>query len=179
VRTYRLRLPHIDNPKTPVFVTWRLWGSLPAERTFKREHLTTGQAFVTWDWLLDTARHGPRYLEKPEIAGLVRQQLLKADADGLCSLHGFVVMPNHVHLLCTPVVSIAELVQRLKGATAHLANGILGRRGEKFWQEEYFDRIVRNDGEFHRIQRYIDWNPVKACLAARPEEFPWSSAWRG
>jgi putative transposase len=97
----------------------------------------------------------------------------------LCALHAFVIMPNHVHLLCTPVISLPELVRRVKGSTAFLANGILERRGEKFWQDEFFDRMVRKDGEFERIQRYIEWNPVKACLVARPEEFRWSSAWRG
>jgi len=118
-------------------------------------------------------------LAQAEIASLVQEQLRKADDGGLCALHAFVIMPNHVHVLCTPVASIAYLVQRLKGGAAHLANGMLGRRGEKFWQEEYFDRIVQNDDEFNRIRRYIEWNPVKACLAPSPEQFRWSSAWRG
>jgi hypothetical protein len=37
---------------------------------------------------------------------------------------------------------------------------------------------VRNDDEFHRIQRYIEWNPVKAGLVFAPEDFRWSSARR-
>jgi putative transposase len=110
---------------------------------------------------------------------MVQEQLHKADAGGLCSLHAFVIMPNHVHLLCTPVVSLAEVLRRNKGPTARLANGLLGRHGVKFWQEEYFDRIVRIGDEFGRIRRYIEWNPVKAGLVALPEEFRWSSAWRG
>jgi REP element-mobilizing transposase RayT len=179
MRSYRRRLPHIDTPGVPTFVTWRLWGSLPPERVFEREHLSSGEAFVAWDRLLDTARSGPFYLRQEEIAGLVQEQLRKADAGGLCSLHAFVIMPNHVHLLCTPFASLAELMRRVKGPTAHLANGILGRRGEKFWHEEYFDRIVRIGDEFGRIRRYIEWNPVKAGLVARPEEFRWSSVWRG
>jgi len=163
----------------PTFVTWRLWGSLPPERVFEREHVTSGEAFVTWDRLLDTARTGPFYLRQVEIAGMVVEQLRKGDADGLCALHAFVVMPNHVHLQCTPRVALPELIRRVKGPTAHSANQQLGRSGEKFWQREYFDRIVRNQSEFNRIQRYIEWNPVKAGLALRPEEFPWSSAQRG
>jgi REP element-mobilizing transposase RayT len=179
MRSYRRRLPHIDSPGVPTFVTWRLWGSLPPERVFEREHVTSGEAFVAWDRLLDTARSGPLYLRQEEIAGMVQEQLRKADAAGLCSLDAFVIMPNHVHLLCTPVVSLAEVLRRIKGPTAHLANGMLGRTGQKFWQEEYFDRIVRNTDEFGRIRRYIEWNPVKAELVARPEEFRWSSVWRG
>jgi putative transposase len=179
MRSYRRRLPHIDSPGVPTFVTWRLWGSLPAERVFEREHLSSGEAFVAWDRLLDTARSGPLYLRQEEIAAMVAKQLHDVASDGHCSLHAHVIMPNHVHLLCTPVVSLPELVRRIKGPTAHFANAILARRGERFWQEEYFDRIVRNADEFSRIQRYIEWNPVKAGLVARPEGFRWSSAWRG
>jgi|SRR5580658_330659 len=179
MRSYRRRLPHIDAPGMPAFLTWRLWGSLPPDRVFEREHLTAGKAFLAWDRLLDFASTGPLYLRQPEIARIVQQQLRKACADGHCGLHAFVVMPNHIHVLCTPVISLPELVRRVKGPTAFLANGTLGRRGEKFWQDEFFDRMVRNDGEFSRIQRYIEWNPVKAGLAASPEEFRWSSAWAG
>ncbi|MGC9947144.1 MAG: transposase [Bryobacteraceae bacterium] len=179
MRTYRRRLPHIDAPGKPTFLTWRLWGSLPPERVFEPEHLTSGQAFVVWDRLLDTARYGPIYLRQTEIASIVQEQLQKSGSDGLCTLHAFVIMPNHVHALCTPAISLPDLVRRVKGRTAYVANGRLGRRGEKFWQDEFFDRIVRNEGEFNQIQRYIEWNPVKAGLVARPEQFPWSSAWRG
>jgi len=55
----------------------------------------------------------------------------------------------------------------------------MGRTGKSFWQEEYFDRIVRSETEFAQIRRYIEWNPVKAALVANPEEFPWSSAYVG
>jgi hypothetical protein len=67
----------------------------------------------------------------------------------------------------------------LKGATARQANLALGRTGQPFWQEESYDRLVRNGEEFRRIQRYIEYNPVKACLAASPEQYEWSSAWGG
>jgi hypothetical protein len=55
----------------------------------------------------------------------------------------------------------------------------LGRTGKPFWQEEYFDRIVRTEREFSRIRCYIERNPVKAALVANPEEFQWSSAFAG
>jgi hypothetical protein len=53
---------------------------------------------------------------------------------------------------------------------------MLGLTGQAFWQDESYDRLVRNDSEFERIAHYIEMNPVKAGLAAVPEEFPWSSA---
>jgi hypothetical protein len=53
---------------------------------------------------------------------------------------------------------------------------MLGLTGLPFWQDESYDRLVRNDTEFARIVDYIERNPVTAGLVATPEEFPWSSA---
>ncbi len=102
--------------------------------------------------------------------------MLAAEAAGLCSLDAFVVMPNHVHVLWTPMIPLPDLIQRVKGPAAVEANRILGRTGQRFWQEEYFDRMVKTEQEAVRIRAYIDWNPVKAGLADVPERFPWSSA---
>ena len=178
MKFFRRRLPHVDIPGAPVFLTWRLFGSLPAGRAFHREYLSSGKVFVTWDSVLDTARNGPLYLRQPEVATIVNDQLANAQTNGICAVHAHVIMPNHVHLLCTPQSSLSEVVRRVKGPTAYEANKILGRSG-KFWQDEYFDRLVRNPAEFARIKRYIEWNPVKAGLASSPEEFPWSSATEG
>jgi hypothetical protein len=53
---------------------------------------------------------------------------------------------------------------------------MLGLVGQPFWQDESYDRLVRNQTEFDRIVNYIEMNPVKAGLVAKPEDFPWSSA---
>jgi REP element-mobilizing transposase RayT len=94
---------------------------------------------------------------------------------GRYQLHSFVVMPNHVHMLVTPSVPSAKWLRTLKGFTAHEANLILGRTGKPFWQSESYDHLVRS-GEFDRIQKYIENNPVKVGLVATPEDFLWSSA---
>jgi len=173
---YRRRLPHWDIPDAPVFVTWRLWGSLPQERSFLPEHLTSGEAFVAFDRLLDTNRVGPVYLRQDQIATVVRDHLQALVAEGLCSLDAYVIMPNHVHVLWTPHIRLSQLMQRTKGPTARWANQLLGRVGKPFWQEEYFDRLLRSAAECKQIRHYIEWNPVKAGLVAHPWEFPWSSA---
>jgi putative transposase len=179
MRFYRRRLPHRDIPGTPVFVTWSLFGSLPAERGFRREHLSSGEAFAAWDGLLDTERSGARYLAQREIAEVIVGRIEKVNEDGLCELDAFVVMPNHVHVLWTPSISLAEVVRRVKGSSAIEANRILGRTGARFWQEEYFDRTVRDEQELRRVRAYIQWNPVKAGLVASPALYRWSSAFRG
>ncbi len=128
------------------------------------------------DRLLDTARTGPAYLRQSEIASRVSNQLREVADSGFCLLHAWVLMPNHVHVLCTPAVSLPALLREVKGPTARYANRLLGRTGEPFWQPEYFDRMVRDAGEFERVRRYIEWSPVRAGLVAEPGEFLWSSA---
>ena len=87
-------------------------------------------------------------------------------------------MPNHVHVLLDPFVPLARLTMGIKRASAKDANAKLGRTGMPFWQDESFDHWVRNPGQFARIQTYIESNPVKARLCARPQDWPWSSARR-
>jgi len=175
---YRRRLPHWDIPDAPVFVTWRLWGSLPHERSFRAEHLTSGEAFVVFDRLLDTTRAGHVYLRQDQIASMVSDHLQALVAEGLCSLDAYAIMPNHVHVLWTPHIPLSQLMHRTKGPTARWANKLLGRAGKPFWQEEYFDRLVRSAAECQQIRHYIERNPVKAGLVTHPWQFPWSSATR-
>jgi REP element-mobilizing transposase RayT len=169
------RLPHIHAVGRPLFVTFRLHGSLPAGREFPKASLTSGEAFVAMDRLLDTARFGPIHLKRPEVAELVRgciRHCASADSD----MHARVIMPNHVHLLITPHSNVSELLRRLKGYSARQANRLLGRRGQPFWQDESYDHLVRNREESRRIERYIINNPVNAGLAESADRFPWSSA---
>ena len=171
----RRRLPHVYAIGQPLFVTFRLYGSLPVGREFPKGSITSGQAFVALDRLLDTARCGPMHLAAPRIATLVRASILhcaRVDYD----LHAWVIMPNHVHLLITPQRDVSSFLRRLKGYSARQANQALGEPGKPFWQDESYDRLVRSGDEFRRIGRYIVANPVKAGLAQSAEAFPWSSA---
>jgi putative transposase len=130
------------------------------------------------DRLLDTTRTGPLYLRQPEFAKMVVEAIQYEERDMKhCQLHSYVVMPNHVDLLMTPLVDVSKVTQSLKRFTAREGNRVLGLTGQPFWQDESYDRLVRNKAEFQRIASYIEMNPVKAGLAATPEEFPWSSAW--
>ncbi len=92
-------------------------------------------------------------------------------------LHAYVVMPNHVHVLITPLAPVEKIAHSLKGYTAREANALAGRTGLPFWQHESYDHWVR-DGEFERIRRYIELNPVRAGLVGEAHLFPWSSAAR-
>jgi REP element-mobilizing transposase RayT len=169
------RLPHYTAVGEPLFLTWRLHGSLPTNRPFPSP-TTAGQAFLTMDRMLDTATSGPLYLRRPEIAKMVIDAIRYREQNSQYRLHSYVVMANHVHLLITPAVPVSNLMQSLKRFTAREGNRMLGLTGQPFWQDESYDRSVRDNGEFQRIVRYIEMNPVKAGLVATPEAFPWSSA---
>ena len=128
------------------------------------------------DRLLDSARSGPAFLRLPDIADMVVEAVYAGERRfHRYELHSFIVMPNHVHLLVTSKKPLAIWLRSLKGFTGHRALQILNQRGP-FWQDESYDHLVRNDEEFRRILRYIEWNPVKAGLVSLPEQFPWSSA---
>jgi REP element-mobilizing transposase RayT len=128
------------------------------------------------DRILDNIRTGPFYLRIPEIAGMVVDAILYRDPRHY-QLHAYVVMPNHVHLLITPLMEVCKVMQSLKRFTAREGNRMLGLTGQPFWQDESYDRLVRNETEFERIAYYMEMNPVTAGLATTPEEFRWSSSW--
>ena len=173
---HRRRLPHYNFVGEATFVTWRLYGSLPANRSFPAA-TTSGRAFLAMDRMLDSGCTGPLFLSRPEIARMVMDAIRYREESLLhYRLHSFVVMPNHVHLLITPLVDLSKVMQSLKRFTAREGNRMLGFTGRAFWLDESYDRLVRNETEFERIAYYIEMNPVKAGLAAAPEEFPWSSA---
>ena len=80
-------------------------------------------------------------------------------------LNGFVVMPNHVHLLIEPKegFELSKIMQSVKSFSAKKINVNEGRSG-RLWQVESYDRIVRNDREMEHYVRYLEENPVKANL---------------
>ena len=173
----RRRLPHIYPDGLALFVTWHLYGSLPHKIYPPADKQNAGRAFVWMDRRLDSVRSGPMYLRQDAIAKLVVSSIFYAEQElKLYELRAFVVMPNHVHLLAQPLAEPRRFLQVLKGYTARQANLLLNRTGEPFWQRESYDHYVRNAEEERRIARYIENNPVKAGLAASPEEYPWSSA---
>ena len=89
-------------------------------------------------------------------------------------LIGFVVMPNHVHLLVGGMARNAMLkqVESWKKWSAMKINEALGRSG-RFWQDESFDHLVRSEASFEKFRMYIEENPVKVGL--RKGDFVW---WR-
>jgi putative transposase len=88
-----------------------------------------------------------------------------------------VIIPNHFHLLLTPIipVTIEKAVQFIKGGFSYRAKKDLGFAGE-IWQTSFYDRRVRDAEEHARFRHYIHMNPVRRGLVPAPEEFLYSSA---
>ena len=176
---YRRHLPHWEPPGQDLFITWRLFGSLPA--TFRPHNAarTDGKQFVCFDRELDRACIGPLWLTDPKVAEAAFRELCVAhQCKKLFRLRAYVLMANHVHSLVSPLAPLSKITQQVKGATAYRANLILSRTHQRFWQDESFDRWVRNPAEGDKIHKYIEHNPVAAGLVTRPEDWPWSSASR-
>ena len=94
-----------------------------------------------------------------------------------------VVMPDHVHMIFTPsanleamkIYSLAEIMDSIKGASAHNINNLLDRKG-KVWQTESFDHVLRSSESLDAKIQYVIENPVRRGLAARWIDYPW--LWR-
>ena len=180
VNFYRRNLPHCQPDNCTIFVTWRLYGSLP--KGFSQHLLKfsgePGKQFLNADRLLDTASSGPLWLNDPEIASHALHAIQQGAELGHYVLRAYAIMPNHVHVLLDPLVPLDKITGGIKGVSARAANTRLGRTGKPFWQDESFDHWIRTPGEYAKIQAYIENNPVKAHLCATPQDWPWSSARR-
>ena len=176
MREYRRRLPHFHPDDAYLFLTWRLWGSLPAGLP-SRPYPTPGHAFVAADRALARDRSGPVWLQDPRIAELVAEAIVAGEQERrFYELNAWVVMPNHVHLLILPKVAVPAITRWLKGSTARRANQLVGNTGQPFWQDESYDHWVRNPKELNRIIGYIEENPVSAGLVGSLELWHFSSA---
>jgi len=198
---HRDHLPHLKREGGTYFVTFRLAGTMPREvlLRFKREReLILAQALaakqpLSWqeqqelfrwyssrvDAYLD-AGHGACWLRAPDIAGLVANAL-RFHGGQRFDLPAWVVMPNHVHAVVRPRPgwTLSQVLQSWKGFTGREANRRLHRQGLPFWQQESYDHLIRDDEDLHHCCHYTTMNPVNAGLCEQPEDWRWSSLYRG
>jgi putative transposase len=88
---------------------------------------------------------------------------------------GYVVMPEHVHLLISEPgrASLAIALQMLKQVSGRKLGA--GKPGQPFWQRRYYDFNVWSDEKRIEKLRYLHRNPVARGLVERPENWKWSS----
>jgi len=198
-------LPHVKREGAQYFVTFRLHDSLPlhvilaakaalrsqgqaSESIGTKESVSTGESlrrernrnyFRIIESHLDTGL-GNCHLSSPRVAEIVAEAIQHFNGDRY-HLGAWVIMPNHVHAVVWPIPNhlVSSIIRSWKGYSARQINSLLDRTGEPFWQPETYDHWIRDDNELDRITRYIIQNPVKAKLCSTPEDWRWSSAWRG
>jgi putative transposase len=92
-------------------------------------------------------------------------------------VYGYVVMPEHVHLLVseTEVEALATAIQALKISVSRREMHYQEEGDATFWQKRYYDHNVRSYQSFVEKLRYMHRNPVKRGLVERPEDWKWSS----
>ena len=181
------KLPHWQQPGATYFITFRLGDSIQAELRNRWQaerdqwllhhpkpwsveveaeyHLRFSQQIDQW---LD-AGHGSCLLRDPETRRILEGALNHFDEDRHLH-HVWVIMPNHVHCLTTlhAEAKMEKVVQSWKGFSATSINKHLHREGP-LWQEDYFDRLIRDEEHFTNCVRYIRRNPQKADL--KEDEF--------
>jgi REP element-mobilizing transposase RayT len=143
---YRRRLPHLQCDDKPHFVT------------FCTDHR----------WVL------------PEPARPIVLECCLHDNGKKLDLRAAVVMPDHVHMIFTPLVntqameiySLAEIMDAVKGASAHKVNQAFRRKG-RVWQAESFDHVLRSSENLDAKIQYLLENPVRRGLARTWTDYPW------
>ncbi|HEY6252552.1 MAG TPA: transposase [Candidatus Angelobacter sp.] len=92
-------------------------------------------------------------------------------------LHEFVLMPDHLHLLLTPAmtISLERCLQFLKGGFSFRCSRELEVK-RKIWQRGFENHRVRDESDYQRHRTYIHMNPVQARLVANPSDYAYSSA---
>jgi putative transposase len=116
------------------------------------------------------------YQRQPYLASVSCRNLFEAALETIRKRYdfvivGYVVMPEHVHLLTNEpkVGTLDRAIQALKLSVAK-------RTAERpFWQPRYYDFNVWNPQKTAEKLRYIHRNPVKRGLVAKPEDWDWSS----
>jgi REP element-mobilizing transposase RayT len=177
---YRRRLPHLQKADCDLFVTFCTARRIlpPAARDIVLEHcLREGGILPFEDAREDFAGEGARATRGRATRG--RATRARATRSPRIQLHAVVIMPDHVHLLIRPLrhgddwpIPLVEILQCLKGATAHRINKRLHTSGP-VWEDESFDHVLRSDESLKEKAEYIRENPVRRGLVRRTEDYRW------
>lgn len=198
---YRRHLPHLQVLDQTFFVTWLLKDALPKSSIkkivklnhFKEDNVAKvftkspelnrqmqSDYFNEFDSELESITTGSHDLRKTDIAEIVAKSLHYWDnkkIDLIC----FCIMSNHVHAVFSVLefdergekVFLVDIMESIKKYSARECNKKLGRKGQ-FWQNESYDRLIRDREELYRTIFYVLDNPVKAGYCKSRSSYTWS-----
>jgi REP element-mobilizing transposase RayT len=181
---YVRHLPHWRQKGATYFVTFRLHDSLPKDkleelaalrREWERRNPPPHSDEQLEELASDAVRRIDRWLDQGmgccrlkdgEAARCVASAMHYFDRERY-ELGCYVVMPNHVHVVVRPVLCETEPLERIlqswKRFTSLEINRLSGAAGQ-LWQEESFDRIIRDEEHLYRVIQYVGSNPARAGL---------------
>ncbi|MBK8501522.1 MAG: transposase [Saprospiraceae bacterium] len=199
---YKRHLPHIQALGGTFFVTFNLHGSVPKEVYARwEEEYALGKVkimqfsknkntdlerlrkleFAKKDKFWNSYKDGNHYLKNDTLATIVADTLHHWDGQRL-ELYAYCIMSNHVHIVfrlfdeteLEQPFYLEQIMQSIKRHSARECNKLLGQTGSPFWQNESYDRLVRDNDELRRIMVYVLNNPVKAGLCSKMSDWKWS-----
>ena len=102
--------------------------------------------------------------------------LASASEEHECSIHAYVLMTNHVHLLVTPVTesSLPLMMQAIGRKYVNYINRTYQRTGT-LWEGRYKSALVESEQYLLACSRYIEMNPIRAGMVDGPGQYKWSS----
>jgi len=195
---YQRHLPHWRQAGATYFVTYRLADSLPQSKCeqlkrFRKDWEQRNppprsqqqldelwrEVFRRVDGWLDTGS-GSCHLRSVMPRRVVANAFHHFDGERY-ELGCYVVMPNHVHLVVRPFDEDDDALTRVthswKRHSSLAINRLLGRDGQ-LWQDECFDRIIRDEENLWRVVQYIGSNPRKAGLNENAYSLWISESWK-
>jgi len=92
------------------------------------------------------------------------------------NIHAWVLMTNHVHLLCTPQkeYAVSRMMQSLGRMYVRYFNHEYRRTGT-LWEGRFKSCLVQDEIYLLQVYRYIELNPIRANMVNDPAEYFWSS----
>src|SRR5204863_1504761 len=148
---YKRRLPHFERPWAKYMVTFT---------TQQHRKLSPAERDITLQTILHDA--GRKY-----------------------ELYAACVMPDHVHLLLEPRIqtgdgegkpvfyALSDILQTVKSVSSHRINKLAGAKGQRVWENESFDRVIRSERDLKEKFHYICRNPWDAGVAQADEDYSW------
>ncbi len=117
----------------------------------------------------------PTFRSRRDFA-LYKRYLAESAHEHKCSIHAYVLMTNHVHLVVTPqtAMGIQKLMQSLGRRYVYYFNKTHARTGT-LWEGRYKACLIDTDGYLISCCRYVELNPVRAGIVSDPVKYPHSS----
>lgn len=118
---------------------------------------------------------GATFIDDEDFAAYL-QALELTSGEQAVSIHGYVLMTNHVHLLVSAEIAgaVSRMMQALGRRYVRAFNARHGRTGT-LWEGRYKSCLVDTDRYLLACLRYIELNPLRAAMVAQPWDYGWSS----